>query len=124
LSTIHVTLVLLVPTTVATKALKTLPAETVAVAGETVTLIGPLAPGLPLPSPPQPLRKVEIKGSRRRKKTTGALNCFTNGYLIPLHADEETRSKRVEFELSAHLPGDNPDCLILLMGAAQWQVAS
>ena len=82
LSTSQVTLVLAVPATVATKALKTLPAETVAVAGETVTLTGPLAPGLPLPSPPQPARKVDMTGSTTKtQKTAGALNCFTKNTL-------------------------------------------
>jgi hypothetical protein len=79
LSTIHATLVLLVPTTVATKALKMLPAETVAVAGETVTLIGPLEPGLLLlPTPPQLARNVSKASTMTRiNDVTGALNCFT-----------------------------------------------
>src|SRR5438270_3136617 len=80
LSTAHATLVLVVPTTVATKALKTLPAETVAVAGETVTLIGPPEPGLLLrPKPPQLARNVSKVSTttRRGKDATGALNCFT-----------------------------------------------
>lgn len=80
LSTIHATLVLVVPTTVATKALKVLPAETVAVAGETVTLTGPLEPGLLLlPKPPQLARNVSKASTmtRRRNDATGALNCFT-----------------------------------------------
>lgn len=95
LSTIQETLVFVVPVTVATNALKVLPAETVADAGETVTVTGPLAPGLLLrPRPPQPVMK---KSTVRNTTESGALNCFTTGYLIPLHANKAARSERVEF---------------------------
>jgi hypothetical protein len=77
LSTIQVTPVLVVPVTVATKALKTLPMETLTVAGATVTLMGPLAPGLPLPRPPQPESKMNMESMTKRDNTNGALNFFT-----------------------------------------------
>ena len=82
LSIIQVTLVFVVPTTVATKALKTPPVETVAVAGATVTLIEPFDPGLLLPTPPQPASKVSVK---RKNNATGALNWFTT-YTLSLCA--------------------------------------
>jgi hypothetical protein len=97
LSTIHATLVLVVPTTVATKALKMLPVETVAVAGETVTLIGPLEPGLLLlPKPAQLARNVsKARTTTKRRNATGALNCFTTD-TSSTYTHDAARFKRVD----------------------------
>src|SRR5690349_7778290 len=116
LSTIQVTPVLVLPVTVATKALKTLPTETLTVAGATVTLMGPLAPGLPLPRPPQPASKMNMESMTKRDNTNGALNFFRT-YTSSLYCTA-SRSKSVETRLFQLCQGTFQACSMDEIGSS------